>query len=226
MILSEIVFLMFNNKLNEDWFQKQAAKTHFHLLFKTFRFEVSWLLSAGRFGHDINFDRLAEGNRSFDGGLCWWEAVDAVAPSWLNAWRGRGWRGAVGQQEAHLNLWRLWVRERQRHVRMRCFKHKCLCVCCTDLSRPCGRGKPEWWAGVCSAQAFWSQQVWDGSHDFDRLDTGPLNGQEYLSKSRLYSGFPRWKFKFTRSTGVTKLRNLTHKGFWRKSEDCWTQQQQ
>ncbi|MEQ2157858.1 hypothetical protein GOODEAATRI_006149 [Goodea atripinnis] len=38
-------------------------------------------LSSCRFRHNVDFDRLAKRNRSFDGGLCRWEAVDAVAPT-------------------------------------------------------------------------------------------------------------------------------------------------
>ena len=53
-------------------------------VFCVFSLPCVWL-AAGGFGHDEHFDRLAELNRSLDGGLWWWDAVDAVAPPLLGS---------------------------------------------------------------------------------------------------------------------------------------------
>lgn len=66
--------------------------------------------ASSRFGHDVDFNSLAERYSSFYCGLCCWETVNAVAPSQLG--RGKGWGergdgGAVRQKETHLDLRRL-----------------------------------------------------------------------------------------------------------------------
>lgn len=61
-------------------------------------------LAPRRFGHDKDFDGLAEGDGSLHSGLWCWEAVTAVTPSQFGMRRGGG---AVCQQEANLDLRRL-----------------------------------------------------------------------------------------------------------------------
>jgi hypothetical protein len=61
------------------------------------------VLAASRFGHDEDFDALAEGDRSFYGALRWWEAVCAVGPAWLG-----GGGGAVCKEEAYLHVTRVY----------------------------------------------------------------------------------------------------------------------
>lgn len=77
---------------------------------KSWKWSKKCLLTPRRFGHDVDFDRLAKWNGPFNGRLWWWEAFNAVAPSQFERGgrRGeRGWGGAVGQQETHLDLRRL-----------------------------------------------------------------------------------------------------------------------
>ena len=52
---------------------------------------------------DEDFDWLAEGDGALDGALWWRKAVSAVPPAWFRGGEGGG-GGAVGQEEAHLDL--------------------------------------------------------------------------------------------------------------------------
>lgn len=112
------VNMHWHTKINESqgWSRKKQTSWESPACENSAEFKMSELAS-GRFGHDVDFDGLAEGNGPFYSGLWWWEAVNAVAPSQLGS-RGRGWErgwgGAVSQQEAYLDLRRLWKRNRQR----------------------------------------------------------------------------------------------------------------